>query len=54
MNKYRILTFIYGNTQAHIVEGYDIVRAIQNNGINMIEVIKVELIDSSDEIDHTA
>ena len=53
MNIYRILTSNYGNTQSYIVQAYDVINAIQCNGIPMQDVIRVELIGSANEINNT-
>ena len=53
MNTYRVITFSYSNTQAFIVQAFDIVGAVNSAGVNMQEVIKVELVGSAEEIDLT-
>lgn len=53
MNKYRITTFNYGHSQAFIIEAFDIPQALQCGQFNAREVVKVEFIDSSNELDTT-
>ena len=52
MNIYEILTFTYGNSATHIVVGYDCVQAVQNSGINVLEIVDIKLVGSMEKVDH--
>lgn len=51
MNKYRVVTFNYGTTQATIVAANNMIDAV--NQVNFMEVIKCELVGSMNEFDAT-
>jgi len=53
MNKYRVTTFSYGNSDAYIVAAACIQSALQCGQFNATEVIKIEFIGSANEIDLT-
>lgn len=53
MNRYRVTTFTYGQSNSFIVEGFDIIAAIQNSGVNATEIVKAEFVGSSNEVDMT-
>lgn len=55
MNIYKILTFDGYNSRSILVDGYDIVGAIQNNGGSIIQtqVIKIELVGSEKQENYT-
>ena len=53
MNKYKITTFSYGQSQAFIIEAFDMMQALQGGMVNQSEVVKIEFIDSSEVTDLT-
>tara|TARA_R110000823_G_C15904311_1_gene497216 strand:+ start:544 stop:705 length:162 start_codon:yes stop_codon:yes gene_type:complete len=53
MNKYKITTFSYGQSQAFIVEASDMVQALQGGMVNQSEVVKIEFMDSAEITDLT-
>lgn len=54
MNIYKILVLSCGNATTYIVEAYDAVQAIHSNGINPSEIVKLELIDTSNVINNVS
>jgi len=46
---YKVTLFSYGNARSVICQGFDVVSAIQSNGLPVNEIVRVELVGSANE-----
>lgn len=47
MNIYKLLSLSYGETKTTLVKAPDMQQAIYASGINMFDIVKIELVGSS-------